>query len=500
MYDVKAIVDFDYVVGQVDKRMFGSFIEHLGRAVYHGLYEPEHPSADEQGFRRDVIELVKELNVPIIRYPGGNFVSGYNWEDGVGPRDKRPKRLELAWNLTEPNEIGTNEFADWTKKVDSEVMMAINLGTKGPDEARALVEYCNHPGGSYWSDLRKAHGYNDPHNIKVWCLGNEMDGSWQIGHKTAAEYGRVACESAKVMKLTDPSIELVACGSSGRFMPTFPAWEAEVLEHTYDYVDYISLHTYLGNAEGKLDEFLAAPIGIGSFIDSVVATCDYAKAKLRSKKDMMLSFDEWNVWYHGAIQPQEKWSVAPPIIEDIYNFADALVVGGILIELMNRADRVKMACLAQLVNVIAPIMTENGGAAWRQTIFYPFMQASKFGRGTVLNAKVDAPKHSAGEFDDVPGVAMSINWEQETDWITVFALNRNQSEDAVVDIDLRGSVKRYQVCEHICLRSDDMDAVNTAQNTNNIVPSTLSGAEFDSSTLKARLPKLSWNVLRLKPE
>jgi len=497
MNTTKAIIDRDFIIGQVDKRLYGSFIEHLGRAVYHGIYEPEHPTADENGFRQDVIDLVKELDVPIIRYPGGNFVSGYNWEDGVGPKNKRPKRLELAWFLTETNEFGTNEFAEWCKKVDSEVMMAVNLGTKGPDEARALVEYCNHPGGSYWSDLRKEHGYPDPHNIKVWCLGNEMDGPWQIGHKTATEYGRIACESAKVMKGTDPSIELVACGSSGRFMSTYPAWEAEVLEHTYEHVDYISLHTYIGNTDNDLAGFLAAPIGMGAFIDTVSAACDYVKAKTRSKKTMQLSSDEWNVWYHGATQPQERWSVAPPVVEDIYNMADALVVGGMLIELMNHADRVKMACLAQLVNVIAPIMTVNGGVAWKQTIFYPYLHASKYGRGTVLNSIIDSPKHSTKEFDDVPEVALSINLNEETNEITIFALNRSQEEDSILNVELRALADRYTVIEHTTLFNDNLEATNTAENPNNVTPISLTGSKCECDCLIAKLPKLSWNVIRL---
>lgn len=499
MNTTKVIIDKDYNLGQVDKRLYGSFIEHLGRAVYHGIYEPEHPSADEQGFRRDVIDMVKELDVPIIRYPGGNFVSGYNWEDGVGPRSKRPSRLELAWFLTETNEFGTNEFADWAKKVNSEVMMAVNLGTRGPDEARALVEYCNHPGGSYWSDLRREHGYPEPHKIKVWCLGNEMDGPWQIGHKTATEYGRIACESAKVMKMTDPEIELVACGSSGRTMPTFPAWEAEILEHTYDLVDYISLHTYIGNADNKISGFLAAPIGMGDFIDSVAATCDYVKAKTRSKKTMMLSFDEWNVWYHGATQPHERWSVASPIVEDIYNMVDALVVGSMLIELMNRADRVKMACLAQLVNVIAPIMTVNGGVSWKQTIFYPFQHASRYGRGTVLKPLVDSPKHSTREFDDVDEITLSINLNEETEEITVFAVNRSEEDAALLNMDIRAFACGYNVAEHTALFSEDIYGSNTAENPNHITPVNLTDAECKDSLLSARLPRLSWNVIRLKP-
>lgn len=240
------IADKSFVIAEVDKRIYGSFIEHLGRAVYGGIYEPGHPSSNSLGFRGDVKSLVKELGVPIIRYPGGNFVSGYNWEDGVGSVEQRPKRLELAWRTIEPNEVGTNEFMSWAKEVGSEVMMAVNLGTRGIDAARNLLEYCNHPGGTYWSDLRRNHGVEQPHKIRTWCLGNEMDGPWQIGQKTAVEYGRLAYETGKAMRLIDPDIELVSCGSSSSAMPTFPEWEAVTLEHTYEVADYVSFINIMG--------------------------------------------------------------------------------------------------------------------------------------------------------------------------------------------------------------------------------------------------------------
>jgi alpha-N-arabinofuranosidase len=284
MKTAEITLDKDYRISLIDKRLYGSFIEHMGRAVYNGIYEKGHRTADSMGFRRDVSDLVKEIDVPIVRYPGGNFVSGYNWEDGIGPVEQRPRRLELAWNSIETNEVGINEFAQWAKLVGTEVMLAVNLGTRGVDAARNLVEYCNHPSGTYWSDLRISHGVKEPHKVKVWCLGNEMDGSWQIGTKTAEEYGRIACEAAKVMKWVDPSIELVACGSSSNHMPTFPQWEATVLEHTYEYVDYISLHRYLGNTDNDLGEYLAQSVDMDEFIKSVIATCDYVKAKKRSKK------------------------------------------------------------------------------------------------------------------------------------------------------------------------------------------------------------------------
>ena len=315
----RMIVNSAFEIGAIDPRLYGSFIEHLGRAVYGGIYGPGHSTADADGFRQDVLALVKELGVNFVRYPGGNFVSGYNWEDGIGPVEQRPKRLDLAWKTVETNEVGLHEFMNWAAQVDAQVNMAVNLGTRGIDEARNLVEYCNHPGGTYWSELRKANGASDPFKIKTWCLGNEMDGPWQIGQKTAEEYGRLAAETAKVMKWVDPNIELVACGSSYYEMPTFAAWEATVLEHTYEHVDYLSLHRYYGNAKNDLKNYLAQSLDMDRFIKGVAAICDYIKAKKRSPKTLYLSFDEWNIWYHSHEQDKQNppWHIAPPLLEDV---------------------------------------------------------------------------------------------------------------------------------------------------------------------------------------
>ncbi|MFD2611746.1 arabinosylfuranosidase ArfA [Paenibacillus gansuensis] len=491
-------VDKDFQIGEVDKRLFGSFIEHLGRAVYGGIYEPGHPKADGQGFRTDVLELIQALQVPIIRYPGGNFVSGYDWRDGIGPLEERKSRLELAWRTIEPNRFGLNEFVDWSKAAGSEVMWAVNLGTHGPEEARSLVEYANHPSGTYWSDLRKSHGYDKPHGIKTWCLGNEMDGPWQIGHKTAAEYGRIACETAKVMKWVDPSIELVACGSSNLHMPSYPEWEAVVLDHTYDHVEYLSLHQYYGNAEQDTPLFLARSLQMEQFIASVAATCDYVKAKKRSRKTMNLSFDEWNVWFHSheADTRIEPWQTAPPQLEDVYTMEDALVVGCLLIALMKHADRVKMACLAQLVNVIAPIMTETGGKAWVQPIYYPFLHASLYGRGQALVPLVKSPKYDTKEVTDVPYLESIAVYNEEASQVTVFAVNRSIEQPLPLTVDLR-SFGTCSVIEHLVLEHADLKAVNTSGDPDQVAPHKLGNAKADGTVVQAQLGKASWNVIRV---
>lgn len=486
----------DHQIGAIDNRIYGSFIEHLGRAVYGGIYEPDHPTADDMGFRQDVLDLVRQLQVPIVRYPGGNFVSGYCWEDGTGPKDQRPRRLELAWKVIETNQVGIDEFQEWAKRAGSQVMMAVNLGTRGPEKARNLVEYCNFPGGTLYSDKRRANGFEEPFNIKTWCLGNEMDGSWQIGAKTDEEYGRIAAETAKVMKWVDPSIELVACGSSNLGMPTFGSWETTVLEHTYDYVDYISLHNYYGNPENDIRLFLSKSLDFDSFIKSVAAICDAVKAKKHSDKTLYLSFDEWNVWYHSNEQDKaiEPWSVAPPQLEDVYNFEDALFVGCLLITLLKNADRVKMACLAQLVNVIAPIMTENGGAAWAQTIFYPFLHASAYGRGISLCPEVTCEGYSVGDKPFVPFVESAASWNPDNETLTIFAVNR--SEDAVQQLAV--SLEDFgplTLIEHLTLQGYDLKAVNTAESSP-VVPKADGETKMTDEGAEITLQPLSWNVIR----
>jgi len=495
--EAKLLIDSMNRIGKIDDRLYGSFIEHLGRAVYGGIYQPGHPEADKDGFRHDVLKLVRELDVPIVRYPGGNFVSAYNWEDGIGPRDQRPSRLDLAWKTVETNEVGLNEFHKWAQKAETEVMMAVNLGTRGIDAARNLLEYCNHPGGTYWSDLRKMHGAADPYNYKVWCLGNEMDGPWQTGHKTAEEYGRLAAECARAMRQFDSSLELVACGSSNSAMPTFPNWEATVLDQTYEYVDYISLHTYYKNLDDNRPSFLAKSVEMDNFIQTVISTADYVKAKKRSDKTMMLSFDEWNVWYHSeeADRKQTPWTVAPPLLEDIYNFEDALVVGCMINSLIRHADRVKMACLAQLVNVIAPIMTSDTGA-WAQTIYWPFYYASRYGRGSSLNVSLDVASYEDKDAGQVPYLDVTATWDEEGKTVTLFMVNRHEKEKLNLNLRL-GGFKAKSVLEQVMLRSDDMKAVNSEKQPDRVKPENAKLLTLEGDKLSGALPPLTWAMVRL---
>jgi alpha-L-arabinofuranosidase len=446
-----------------------------------------------------VIELVRELGVTIVRYPGGNFVSGYDWEDGVGPREERPVRLDLAWRSLEPNLVGTDEFVTWARRAGVEPMLAVNLGTGGIDSARALVEYCNAPGGSLYADRRRANGHAEPHGVRVWCLGNEMDGPWQIGHMTAAEYGRLANETGKAMRLVDPSIELVVCGSSNSSMPTFGGWEDTVLDLAWDVADHVSLHTYYDPAEyDGVDAFLACSLDLDRMITTVAATADAVAGRKRSRRRVPLSVDEWNVWHKTANPGYERrdgpFEHAPAITEDEHTVADALAVGCLLITLLRHADRVRMACLAQLVNVLPPIRTRDGGPAWRQTTYFPFAHASRHGRGTVLRVEPDAPAY------DVPGegsvCVLEATAVHTTDGLTVFAVNRGAEalglEAVVRDLPAPAAV------EHLVLADEDLSASNTAEHPERVVPRTLAGARAEGGVVRADLPPRSWNVVRLR--
>lgn len=477
-------------ISKIDNRIYGSFIEHLGRAVYGGIYEPGHESADDMGFRKDVLDEIKKINVPIVRYPGGNFVSGYNWEDGTGDKSKRPHRLELAWASIETNEVGIDEFQEWAKRADTDIMMAVNLGTRGAEEARNLVEYCNLDTDTYYANMRKANGFEKPFGIKTWCLGNEMDGPWQMGSKKPMEYARLACETGKMMKWVDDSIELVACGSASPDMPTFGEWERTVLREAYDQIDYLSMHNYYRNDDGNTETFLGSSMVMDKFIKDVAAMCDEIKAEKKSDKTINLSFDEWNVWFHSDESDKKlaKWQIAPPKLEDIYDLQDGLVVGSLLITLLKNADRVKIACLAQLVNVIAPIMTENGGKVWLQTIFYPYYYTSANGRGTALKTNCECDSYSVGKLENIPFID-AVAVKTDDDKISLFVINRNLKEDCELDINMEG-FEGYHPVKHVSLEGDDMTAHNSAENPDNVV-----ATEKQITDGPVVLSKASWNMI-----
>ena len=490
-----------FTVAPVNRRTFGSFVEHMGRCVYGGIFEPGHPAADEDGFRTDVLDLVRGMGVSAVRYPGGNFVSGYRWEDGVGPLEDRPRRLDLAWHSVETNRFGLGEFVAWSAKAGVEPIVALNLGTRGVAEAVELLEYANVAGGTARSDARRAHGAEQPYGIRTWCLGNEMDGPWQTGHKTAQEYGRLAAETARAMRQVDPGVELVLCGSSGRAMPTFGAWEATVLEHAYDQVDMVSAHAYYQQHGDDLGSHLASARDMDAFVDSVVATADAVRARGRHAKRIDVSFDEWNVWDQtrfAASGPPSGWVEAPRLIEDVYDVADAVVVGNLLISLLRHNDRLGAACQAQLVNVIGPIRCEPGGPAWRQTTYWPFAQASSLARGQVLRCEITCPTYESAE-GDAPLVDAVATFDAEAGRLTVFAVNRAQDGpvDLVVDLRAFGPAASLDAArvEATVLADDDVRATNTAEQPDRVVPRRHDAVSVDGGVLTVRMPAVSWDVV-----
>ena len=498
---VRIYVDSRRTISPIDRNLFGSFLEHLGRAIYEGISDPGSKLSDSNGFRKDVMDEIRHLGVPIIRYPGGNFVSGYNWLDGVGPKQDRPRVLDRAWNSSNSNQFGTNEFLAWCKAVGTEPLMGLNLGTGTPEQAADLVEYCNISSGTRWSDLRRKHGIAGPYKVKHWCLGNEMDGWWQIGHMSAFEYGMKAADAARQMRAVDPSfsLELVACGSSGPGMPTYLEWDREVLEQCYDYVDGLSLHRYFENAEppgGDSAKFLAMNLSMEKQIAETVAVCDLVRGHKRSPKKLWLSFDEWNVWYRersgDAVNGHGK--EAPHLLEEIYNLEDALLVGGLINSLVRNSDRVKLACLAQLVNVIAPIMT-NADGLFRQTIYYPYSWALQFARGAALNLLVESSTYEVAKMDPVPHVDVAGSFNSGDGSVSLFILNRDLSNAHDIEINWEDHAPS-KVLSASLLTGDDLKAVNSFQTPQKVAPQTFAKPATTGSRTKFEVPARSYTVLQ----
>ncbi|MGB3731933.1 alpha-N-arabinofuranosidase [Microbacterium sp.] len=498
MTQARISIDREAVVAPIDRRIFGSFVEHLGRCVYDGIYEPGHPTANEDGFRMDVVDLVRELGSSTIRYPGGNFVSGFRWEDSVGPRENRPVRRDLAWHSLETNQVGVDEFSRWLKLTGSELMMAVNLGTRGIQAALDLLEYCNHPSGTALSDQRIANGTPEPHDIRMWCLGNEMDGPWQTGYMTADDYGKLAARTAQAMKAADRNLELVVCGSSGSSMPTFGDWERTVLEHAYEHVDFISCHAYYQERGGDLDSYLASSLNMQYFIETVVASADHVGYKRGSDKKIKLSFDEWNIWYldehRESDEVNDEWRYAPRQLEDVYSVADAVVLGNLLITLLKNHDRVASASLAQLVNVIAPIMTEPGGDAWRQTTFFPFSVTSRLAKGEIIKPRIEVGTYSTAEYGDAPLVDSVVTTDGAGS--AVFLVNRSRTESITVTIGTT-ELGATRIDEAVTLWDDDVYAKNTLADQNRVGLKTLEGVELADGVLTVTLPPVSWSAVAL---
>lgn len=498
MKKAKVIIDRDFTISEIDEKVFSSFVEPLGRCVYGGLYEPGHPTADEDGFRQDVLEYTKPLNLTLNRFPGGNFTSTYRWEDGIGPKEKRPRRPEVAWQCIETNEFGLDEFDKWSKKNGSDVMMTVNLATRGVLEAMDCVEYCNFEGGTYWSDKRREHGYEKPFNYKYWCLSNEIDGIWQVGQKPGREYGLLAKEASKGMKLIDTEIKTVLAGSSSPGMDTFPSFDEEALDVAWEQIDYLSVHHYIGNWDNDSENYMAKPLVTNKYFDDLAGLLAFMKRKKRSNHDVYISFDEFNTW-HSIIHEErfeKKWRIAPPLLEDIYTAEDALALGGMLLAVLRHADVVKIACVSELVNCISHLRTSNGGGCWAMPAYYSFLHYSQYGRGTAMDTKVISDTYDCRDFREVPYLdAQAVMGEDGS--IKIFAINRSLEDALDLSVILRG-YEEYQVEKHIVLTADDPKATNTESEPFKVVPTEDGNARMEQGEVKAELAKMSWNVIVLK--
>lgn len=502
MAETKIYCDKNYGIGEIDPRLYGSFLEHMGRVIYTGIYEPEHDCADEEGFRQDVLRTAREMGVSCVRYPGGNFVSSYHWEDGVGPREQRPRKVDLAWKSIETNAFGTDEFMRWSRKAGVEPIFTVNLGTRGIEEAVQYLEYCNFPGGTCYSDWRRANGIEKPYGIKMWCLGNEMDGAWQTGHKSAAEYGRLAAETGKAMKILDPSIELIACGSSLSTMDTYPAWDMEVLEQTYDVVDYLALHQYYGGQEKGTKAFLAQTLDMEEYIRTIRAAAQVVKAKKRSAKMMKFSVDEWGVWSCPGNTVNEElkqvmWQTAPAISEQIYTLEDALLFAGMQMVMLRNADVIKIACQSLLTNVSACIMTQPSGEMWLQTIFYPFYYFANYARGIVLHTQSEGPCYSCEGFSRVPCIDPLVVWNDEAGEIAIFLVNRSEEEQQIT-VDLQGYAVK-SVKESVILTAPDRKMTNQ-ENHGAVVPAAYDRVKTGEKECAILAGPLAFHMVRLEIE
>jgi len=488
----QVLIDTNRTIAPISPLLFGGFAEHMGRCIYEGIYDPKSPRADERGFRKDLMEALRDQSYTVIRYPGGNFLSGYNWLDGVGPKEQRPRRRELAWQSLETNQFGTNEFIEFCRDIHAAPMLGVNMGTGTIQSASDLVEYCNAPVGTRWSDLRAMHGFVEPHNVRYWCVGNEMDGSWQIGHLDAASYGNKALEAAKMMKWQDPTIQTILCGSSGEGMPTYPEWDRTALEIAWEHMDYLSMHYYANNRENDTDSYLASAAVFERFVDTLEGTLRYVKAKQRSKHDVYLSWDEWQVWYmNGPFQG--NWTEAPHLAEGIYNLEDALVVAQWLNVFLRKSHVLKIACVAQIVNTISWLHTRSDGLL-KHPSYYAFKLVSNLARGEALDVHVKAPQLETKQFGAVPALDVSASYDLETQRGAVFLVNRSQTDAVVTDLVWQDG-QAVQIDKAWQLAGDDPKEMNSWDAPERVVAKPIPAPAVDAGRVTLNLPALSFTVL-----
>lgn len=490
-------IDTDRVIGEVHPHVFGNFAEHLGRCIYGGLFEPGSPLADDRGYRKDVMEAIRNLNVSILRWPGGNFVSGYNWKDGIGPRNQRPVRPEGAWGALEPNTFGTDEFLDYSEKLGVEPYICINAGLGSVEEARQWIEYTNESRDTYWAQQRRKNGRDKPYNVKYWGLGNEIDGPWQLGHKNADDYVKFALEAAKAMRRVDPSIKLIASGSSNfRAGWDWVGWNRRVLDGLRGEIDYISLHTYIGNRQNDFEQFLAASQDIDNRIRIVEGQIKAAQATQPNPRPIYIAYDEWNVWYRARGSSEHE--TGKTRLEEIYNYEDALAMGMFFNSFIRNAHIVKMANLAQIVNVIAPIFTNEKGL-FLQPIYFPIAEYARQGGKQSIDVWVASPTYQVANREPLKYLDTSATFDRSTGTVYLNVLNRSPKQDIAARIDNAGGPldPRAEVWE---MNHPDLKAVHTFGDDKRVRPATRAAtlAMSGASSATYTFPKHSLTILKLK--
>jgi alpha-L-arabinofuranosidase len=488
----RLLIDHERVIAPISPLLFGGFAEHMGRCVYGGIYDPSSSHADEHGLRRDVMAALKDVGYTTIRYPGGNFLSGYHWQDGIGPKERRPRRRDLAWQSVDTNQFGTDEFMQFCRTLGAAPMLGVNLGTGTIEEAGNLVEYANAPAGTHYADLRAANGHPEPYGVPLWCLGNEMDGPWQIGHLDALDYAKKAREAAKIMRWHDPSIQLVLCGSSNTHMATYPEWDRVALELCWEQVDYLAMHYYATNHEDDTASYLSYGAHFENHIDTLAGVLRYVKALRRSTRDVYLSLDEWNVWYKDR-SGRGGWTEGPPLSEELYNLEDALVVGQWLNVFLRKADVLKIACLAQIVNTISPLTT-RGDALLKQTTYFPLLLTAQHARGVSLDVATQAPHYDTRRYGPMPLLDVSASYDAASDRGAVFIVNRSQTEEVVTELVWQSAAPGRITAVHQ-IAGTDPKASNTFEAPDVIVPRSFEGGPLRDARASLRLPPLSFTVL-----
>ena len=523
----KITVHPSFKIGEISPRLFSTFLEPIGTMVNGTMYNPKHPTADEQGFRTDFIGGLKGTGMPACRLPGGNFVSAWQWKDSIGPKDQRKVHLDPAWYQFIPNDVGHDEYLQWAEKVGTEPLYTVNLGTGTFQDAMDIVEYTNFEGGSYWSDLRKKYGHEKPYGVKTWYLGNEMDGPWQLGSwdKDPRGYGVRCNEVSKAMKWIDASIETAVCASSALFMDHYPTWEETVLQECYETVDYLSMHHYHSAPPGDWNALLGGSAYYEDFINTEIAMCDLVGAKCRSPKKIMLSFDEYGCMvrpnsplhpgygYHNMARSHYRFDPKRPYLRhDPDNMPDRQFPGGdmlhalsmlsVQLAFLRHADRVKIGCMTGGLGALCSASHDH---VWKSASHYAFMDMINFAKGTSMQTDVQSETY------DIPGYAIDDTsqyydkegityidaasaWDQNAETLAIFMINRNQETEYPIRVDIRG-FEEYNFVKHVELHSADIDMKNSFEEPENIKPVLKTGGTFENGIYSGHAKPLSWNVL-----